>query len=268
MINLIKVKEVKTKSKKYIVVFEVENEDKEFTLSEELLVEYRLVNGKELDTKTYQKFLKDYAQDIIYQKVLHYALYKQRCTKEIVDYLKRIKVEESEYAYFLRKLYTSRILDDGSYARNFIEESFEYKKQGKKKIIFALNQKHIKPEIYMPFIENISEKAEIENVQYLINKKISSLKPQSERNAIQKLKQSLLNLGYNSSLVDSLISQNMNDLIQKSDEDTALSKDILTAKRKYRDLETKKTEKILAYLLRKGYAYHKIKSKLGDLNNE
>lgn len=265
---MIYVKEVKSKSKKYIVLINTDGEDKSFTVSEELFIEYRLLKGKELEKKTYEKFLKDYASDVVYQKVLHYALYKQRCTNDIIEYLKRNKVEKSDYSYYLNRLYKSRILDDVLYAKNYIEESFEFKKYGKKKIIYDLESKFIKPELYRDFIDNITDQKQIENIEYLFNKKIASLKPQSIRQAIQKIKTTIVNKGYDISLVNTVVNNHQATIEEKIDEDEALTKDIQYALKKYKNQETKKNEKILASLLRKGYSYHKIKSKLGDFKDE
>ncbi|MCK5731709.1 MAG: RecX family transcriptional regulator, partial [Tenericutes bacterium] len=148
--------ESKYHKRKYLIVISDSKKDEEFLVSEDLMVEYRLVKGKELDKKQYLKFKEASKRDEIYQKVLHYALYKQRCTYDIKQYLDKKEVYQERQKYYLEKLRKSRILDDKNYTYNYIHEAFEFKKSGPKKIIYDLSRKKISEELYQPIIDALS----------------------------------------------------------------------------------------------------------------
>ena len=262
------VKEVKAKKKKYLVTLSIDDSEKEFLVSEELLVEFRLVKGKILDDVLFQKFVNAYKKDEIYQKVLHYALFKPRCTHEIIAYLERLKVDEEDYKYHLHKLYKSKILDDEAYVKNYVSEAFEFKLVGPRKIAYDLDNKRIKKELYQPLLDQISEERLMENINNLLEKKIHSLKKQSSRQMNIKIKQYLVDKGYDFELVNRAIDSHRSLIERFADEDSALKRDLQNAKRKYRFEDQKKTEKIYAYLLRKGYSYHKIKAEIGEYEDE
>ncbi len=261
---MIKVTEVKIKGKKYLVTIESKNKVSEYLVSEDLLLEFRLVKDKILEETQFEKFKKYHAKDEIYQKVLHYALFKQRCTHDIIEYLERLKIEEEDYKFYLHKLYSSKILDDRSYCENYIIESFEFKLNGPRKIINELEKKRLKKELYEDLIQNIDEDRIRENIDRLLSKKVHGIKTQSIKKSIDQLKRFIVNKGYDYSTIDSLIRERMDEIEDKSNEDEALVKDIALAKKKYKTVTTQKKDKILAFLLRKGYSYHKIKAKLGD----
>lgn len=262
-----KVTSVKAKKKQYLVEFRSDSKVKEYVVSEELLLEYRLVKGKELDDTTYVKFQSELKKDANYQKVLHFALYKPRCTHEVVEFMKRKTIEEDQFKYHLNKLHKARILDDELYVSNYVNEAIEFKRQGPNKIRFDLESKHLNKEWIDASLAMVSKKTIASNIQYLFDRKLDSLKNQSVTKSVNQLKRFLVNKGYTFEQVNEVVSDNMNSIQSVSDEEEAILDDIRQAYKKYRN-ETEKKEKILAYLLRKGYTYHTIKLKIGEYENE
>jgi len=262
------VTEVKAKKKQFNITIQQGNSKKEYLVSEELFLDFRLVKGKELSDTELKKFLSAYSRDSLYQKTLNYALFKQRCTHDIIEYLKRLGIPEEAYKYYLHKLYLSRILDDESFTKNYINESFDLKLNGPRKIIFELENKKIRKELYQSFIEEISNKRIMENINLLLERKLKSLRPQSVSKTMQTIKQFIVNKGYDYSDIDSAINEHHSLIVTEASEDSALEKDLSYAIRKYAEETKKKHEKIVGYLLRKGYSYHKIKVKMGEYDEE
>ena len=254
---------VKPKQKQYVVTIKSEKSEHEFQLSEELLLEYRLVNGKELDEPTYIAFQSDLAKDQLYQKVLHYALYKQRCTYDIIEYLKKKDVHPDTFKYYLNKLRNARILDDESYVSNYVNEAFDLKRHGPKKIRFDLERKHIKPEQIDNALADITHQKVMQNINILYRKKLQSIKSQSVTKSVNSIKQFISTKGYDYPLIDQVIQEHMDEIQERSNEQSAIKRELEKAMKKYKD-DPKKNEKIIANLLRKGYRYHTIKAKMGE----
>jgi len=268
VISLNTVIRVKPKRKQYQIEIKTDKGIKEYLVSEELLLEYRLVKGKELDDSTYQAFRSELEKDALYQKVLHFALYKPRCTNDIVEFMKRKQINPDQYKYHLNKLHKAHILDDQSYVNNFVSESVEFKRMGPNKIRFDLSTKHLNIEWIDSAIQSIPKKTIMANANLLAERKLASMKKQSVSKSIQQLKTFLVNKGYDFEIVNEVVNQHLSDIKESSDEEEAIQGDIVQAYRRYRNETTKKKEKILAYLLRKGYTYHTIKAKIGEYEDE
>ena len=79
------VKSLKKSRNKYIV--EIDNEKYEF--SENIIVNYRLVKGKEIDSITLLSALRDNSLDSLYLKTERYVINYNKSEKEIIRYLKK-----------------------------------------------------------------------------------------------------------------------------------------------------------------------------------
>lgn len=260
---MVVVQHVKPVKKNFLVLLKKDKEE-EYIVSEELLLEFRLLKGKELSDADYKKFKEAYKSDELYQKILHYALYKQRCTQDIEAYLTKKSVFGKEQVYYLEKLRKARILDDESYTQNYIHEAFEYKRLGINKIIYDLKFKNIDESIYQPIIDQITNKQVQDNIEYLLQKKLRQSKNKSLNKTLQDIKQFIIRKGYEYEMVNSVINQHKDEIASLISEDDALDKDYLTAKKKYGKDKSKEAKNILSNLLRKGYRYNKIKERMGD----
>lgn len=259
-----KVVESKSTKRKYLVIIKSLKKEEEFLISEDLMVEFRLVKGKELEKEQFFAFKEAYKRDELYQKVLHYALYKQRCTYEIKTYLEKKNIPLESYDYYINKLKKTRILDDVNYAQNFIHEAFSYKLLGPDKIKYELSKKHIHQDMYQQFFDDISFKDIENNVITLLQKKLKSIKKGSYKKAVIDIKQFIVNKGYHFDVVNSVVDAYRDEIRKAVPENESLEKDFQLALRKYQKDKTKEYQNILAYLLRKGYSYNKIKERMGE----
>ena len=255
------------KNRRYSVIIKSESKTTNFDISEDILVEYRLVQEKVLSKTDYKKFVIANDRDKVYQKVLHYALYKMRCTKEITDFLTKKKIPYEEQAYYLKKLRKTKILDDLKYAEIFVRESFDFGKKGPKKIMYELNKKKIDKEIYMNYINLIKPEEIEENLKNLFNKKLNSIKNKSINKATQNIKQYLVTKGYSYEQVSNYVNKSSSIIKEKISEDEIIAKDYIVAQKKYKDSPNKRTN-VISYLLRRGYNYAKIKALLGEKQYE
>ena len=254
----------KLTKRRYLVVIKTPKKEEEFLVSEDLMVEFRLVKGKELDKEQFLVFKEAFTRDELYQKVLHYALYKQRCSYDIITFLEKKNIPEESHEYYLNKLKKSRILDDKNYIDNFIHESFTYKLFGPDKISYELSKKHLPKGLYQPILDSLSNKEVKENAYQLLQKKLKSIKKGSYKKALQDIKQFIINKGYHFDVANQIVDEYKEEIRKAIPEDDSLEKDFLFALKKYQKDKTKEYKNILAYLLRKGYSYNKIKERMGD----
>ena len=251
------------RKKSYTIEIKTDNTQDSFDISEDIMVEFRLVKGKALSKQEYKKFVEANNKDIIFQKVLYYALYKMRTVHEIKEYLIKKSIPKSEHKYYIDKLKQARIIDDIKFAELYIRESFEYKRIGPKKIQFDLEKKGIYDYTYKRFIEKLKPEDINNNIEYLLKKKLDSIKDKSFNKTIQTLKQFLVRKGYNIVSINLAVDRNNVLITSYINEDKSLLKDYEIASKKYRNKEDKQ-KKILTFLMRKGYHYSKIKAVLGE----
>ncbi len=265
---MIKVKSLKNlRHKRYKVVIDDQGKEQSYQVSEDLIVEYRLVNDKVLDQALYLDFVKASMRDAIYQKVLHFALYKMRSSQEIHDYLERKTIPQSQHAYYLDKLKKAGILNDRLFTETYIKEQFQFKHSGPLKIARDLQQKGIPKVMYQPYLDQIGDDDIEAQMQLLFDKKLGSMKPMSMINAKRSLLTYLLGRGFDMEQSKRFIERHHDQLKIASQASKGLDRDFTLALKKYRHTEQKR-QKIIAFLMRKGYPYAEIKKKVEASDDE
>jgi|GEM_PF-2070704 len=266
------VKDIEKKKGQYQVTFLHQGETFSVKVSDHLILEYRLVQGKMLDKETYQAFNESLNHDKYRQKLLHYCQYKPRSVHEARQYLSQFDLPEKAKASYLDKMKSMHLLDDDLYAKNYVEEYSHYRMMGPIKIAFDLKQKGIHPSLVDKYLSHYHHDLVKENIYKWIDKKLKTVK---SNKSIYKIKSSLkayiANKGFDISLVHQLIESKDDQFKHMIDEDKALQKDFDHYLRKYKKSNQSQnmTEYILPKLMQKGYAYHKIKNLIeGEAFNE
>ena len=150
---------------------DAEGEIYELTLHEEIMLDYRLVVGKELDEETFD-MLKN-SED--YQKAYSYAIgilaRRMYTEKEIRRKLYERKTADDIVEDVVAKLFEIEVLNDAAYARVYIENQLQMGKKSKRQITSDLYAKGVSANIIddlMDLFEEVSESA-------LITKEIKKL---------------------------------------------------------------------------------------------
>ncbi|MFP4478443.1 MAG: RecX family transcriptional regulator [Candidatus Izemoplasmatales bacterium] len=253
-----KVKDLVFKKKKYLVSFEEIDED--FVVSEELILEYRLVRGKILDDRTFKSFKESVLQDKYRQKLLYYATYKPRTIKEAKLYLDKYDVPESAKQKYIDQLIQAHILDDDLYAKNYIEEYAHFRMIGPNKIKYDLIKKGISEKLIQQYLPTYDQNLIQDNIHKLIQKKMKSIKNKPMKKVLLSLKTFITNKGYDYSDVQKAIENNKSLIASYIDEDGALQKDYDQYLKKFKRSHKSESFKnyVIPKLLQKGYAYPKI----------
>ncbi len=264
-----KVTDLTQKGKNYLVKIAHEEKVVEYKVSEDLVIEFRLLVGKEFEQKQMQKINEAINKDANYQKVLHYALFKPRTKKEIFTYLEKLKIED--FGYYLTKLDKLKLINDQLYAENYVSDAINFKKDGPKKILEDLRKKGIALEDINHQLNNYAQSLLEENIKYWLDKKLRTTKNKPYYQTKNMIITFLLNKGFDYGDVNSVFSSNKEIIANDIDEESLIIKEISYLKTKYLKKEQKLTlnQYLTNKLLAKGYQYSIIKkylegSLLGD----
>lgn len=244
-----------------VIIMDETNKETKYSVSEDLIVDFRLVRKKILSEIEFLAFVNATHKDKIYQKVLYFATYKQRSEKEVKTYLTKKQVLEIDQLYYIDKLRKVSILNDDSYTKNYVFEAFNYKLLGPRKIIRDLKLKGIEKGMYEPYISELKHDDIIKNIETLFYKKYRGYKNCSLKKAVASIKTFLANKGYNFIDVDLVINRNFSILSENVNEKQAIKRDYEIIAKNYERKQPKQNKKqyIITKLLAKGYEYSEIK---------
>lgn len=237
------IKKLKSKNL-YLVTID----DKDYKVTDDIIVKYALSKDKKINDLTYDEFIKDVGLDYYYIKVCNYISYQFRSENEIRNYLKDNDCNDESIETLITKLKNVTLIDDKALAQ-FILNSMINNLKGPKAYLNKLYER------------KVSEKAiydkdiEIE----VLEKNIEKNKDKYKKYPIKKQKncliQKLLRDGFSESLVFKEISK-----INFEDESLeTLQRDYEKLLRRYHELDkNERKRKIITSLLNKGYTYSEV----------
>jgi regulatory protein len=229
---------------KYKILFDTE----ELTLYEDIILKYELLIKKEITLDDLDKIIKDNNDYDAYNMALNYIEVKMRNRKELYLYLSKKGFEKSLINETISKIEKLGLLDNKAYIKAYINDKVNLTLDGPYKIKKSLIDLDFNENDIDNYLNTFDDKVWKSKIEKLINKKKSIMKNKSYYMFIQKIKNDLYNMGYDSYMID----DKLKDIKYESN---ALENDYKKACKKYDD-ETK----IINYLLRKGYSYEEIKT--------
>ncbi|MBQ9900454.1 MAG: RecX family transcriptional regulator [Acholeplasmatales bacterium] len=186
------VKNLKKNKNKYIVT--IDNTD--YTFSENIIVKYRLVKGKEIDNQTLKSAISENHYDSLYLKAERYAINYRKSEKEIVRYLKNKECDNQTIQKIVSKLRSLKLIDDSSLVID-LANSLVKKYNGKKMIEAKLKEKGINDELIDMALDNIDYDLYINYLEKLYLKvKDKYNKFDDDYIRINKIKAYLISRGY------------------------------------------------------------------------
>jgi regulatory protein len=254
------VKKVEKNKKDYTVYFQINQKEESFDVSDEIILDYRLVKGKILEDEKYAEFKEAVLHDQYRQKLWHYATYKPRTIQEARQYLDQFDVPEAAKAKYIEKLKEAHILDDELYVKNYIEEYSSYRMIGPRKIEMDLRNKGISTNQINRMMGLYKASLMKENIKHLLEKKIKSSKNKPLFKLKESIKSYLMNKGYDYEMVNGVVDEMSSDIKEGNDEDMALQKDFDQYLNKYKRSNQSQSfrDYLIPKLMQKGYPYHKI----------
>jgi regulatory protein len=263
---VVKVRKLSPNKKRYAVTFLLaDDSEATFLVSEDLVVEYRLIPGKILEDFAFMAFKKEAGIDDVFQKALAYGLRYPQSVLGMKQYLEEKSVPAESIPAILEKLAQKKILDDGLYAKLYVQDHFSNRREGKEKIAFDLKRKGIPSDLVSKQFEGIAPKDEFANMNLLFDRKIASLKGKPGKKAMALMGAHLVAKGYDRDQVASFVEVRAKVLFRETDDETLIQKDFEKMVRRYHGdpLSDHATiEKIIRSLMNKGYSYAQIKKQI------
>lgn len=227
---------------KYKVYFD----NNEIILFEDVILKYDLLLLKDVSLELLDKIISENKFYEAYDMSLNYIEIKMRNKKEIYKYLKKKEYNEDLINKVVDKLTSLKILNDKQYISAYINDKINLSNDGPYKIKKSLLELEFNENDIDNYLNNFSDSIWRDRLIKITNKKKSLMNNKSYYMFITKLKNDLFNLGYDKYMIDDVLSN-------IKYESTALEKDYNRALKKYND-----KNKIINYLLRKGYNYDEI----------
>ncbi|MCI6508449.1 MAG: RecX family transcriptional regulator [Bacilli bacterium] len=243
----IKVLSVEKKGKKYLVY--VSTEEEPIKLTEDSIVNNRILKGSVIDAETWEKIKKGKDAAFIFDKVLNYIDFKPRTTKEIRTYLKQKEIDNETINNIIERLEEIHYLDDDKYTKMYIEEGIKNKK-GPQLIIYSLSELGIDKGLINKYLSLYTKDLMQDNALDVGKKhqKLNLKYPAKKQRELvfQKLSRS----GYYTETINYVL----NNLDYPSDSMEQLKDEYQKLKKKTDD-----KNKIITTLITKGYRYEDIK---------
>lgn len=108
----------------------------------------------------------------LYLKIANYCDYQERCTHEVCEKLSELGATEDSKDLILAQLEKEGLLNDERFAISYTQGKFRFKKWGKIKIRYQLQQKQIPKNYMLNALELINEQEYLDTLTELLEKKI------------------------------------------------------------------------------------------------
>ena len=183
-----------------------------------------------------------------YYKMINYIKKKLRTEKEIKDKLKNLNYSLEEIDFIINKLKLQKYIDDAFYVDAYINNQINLTLNGPNKIIYDLSKLGINEgKLY---VDNINDEIWQEKVKKVADKYVKVNHNYSKNMLIIKLKNYLVNLGYDVNKYNDIIQE-----IKVLNENEVMKKEYDKIKKRYeKKYNGKELElKIKDYLYKKGF---------------
>ena len=191
--------------------------DVEYILYEDIILKYDLLT-KNINEKDLINFLNENKKYEAYYTALKYINIKLRTKKEVKEYLLKKNYNDSNIEYATSRLEQEKYLDERLYAKSYILDAINLKNIGPNKIVMELTNLGIDKNIVLDELFIFNDHLEQEKIYKYIEKSIKNNHNNSSYILKNKIKQNLINLGYNPSIINRCLNEydiDDNEIYQK-----------------------------------------------------
>lgn len=182
--------------------YEVILDNKSFLLHEDLILKYSLLIKKEIDEDELKKLENENKKYLVYDEALKYLKTKMRSINEMRLYLLKKEYKKELVEEVITMLIKQKYLDDDTYTKAFIHDKIVLSNDGVNKIRMQLKKNGVESDIIENNLPIFTKEIQSEKIEKLINKQIKTNHNKSKRVLSLKIKNDLVQLGYDSRLID------------------------------------------------------------------
>ena len=192
--------------------YKVYVDDEVYKLYDDIIVKYGLTMKSSITQQDLDKVLEENDKLSSYYESIKYISRKMRSTKEIKEYLKNKEISDSVIDETINRLKENNFLNDDLYLKAYVTDRLNLSNDGPNKIKKNLIKLGIFENKINDYLSNIDESIYEERIKAYADKKIKVNHTNSGIMLKAKLQQDLVNLGYDRSMVISILSSyNIND---------------------------------------------------------
>ena len=181
-------------------------EDKDIKIHEDLILKYELLLTRNIDSSLLEKIELENKKYECYNLAIKYLKSRQRSKKEIYEYLNKKEIDKRYIDEIIELLINQGYLNDEFYINSYIHDKILLSSDGPLKIKKYLLSNNLDSDLVNSKMLEYTEELEVERIKKIINKLIKS-NNKSNYNFKIKIKNYLINLGYNIDLVNKEVSK-------------------------------------------------------------
>jgi regulatory protein len=135
--------------------------DGRFAFGLPAIVAARLAQGQYLSDSEIEDLREEGTGETAYNRVLNYLSYRPRSQWEVVDYLQKRDVPDSQIEAIVERLSRAGLLDDEDFARYWVENRERFRPRGPSALRYELRRKGLSHEVIEQVLEplDVSESA-------------------------------------------------------------------------------------------------------------
>ena len=192
--------------------YKVYVDDEVYKLYDDIIVKYGLTMKSSISQEELDKALEENDKLSSYYESIKYISRKMRSVKEIKEYLRAKDISDSVIDETVNRLKENNFLNDDLYLKAYVTDRLNLSNDGPNKIKKNLIKLGIFENKINDYLSNIDESIYEERIKAYADKKIKVNHTNSGIMLKAKLQQDLVNLGYDRSMVISILSSyNIND---------------------------------------------------------
>lgn len=175
-----------------------------FGLDLENFMKLGLKVDQELSDEEIRKIIKSGEFQKVSDKLLNFSMLRPRSIKEVKDWLRRKKVNESIHKDLFNRLKRLELLDDTKFAKWWVEQRLAFKKPSRRILYYELSIKGVEKNI----IEDVLEEVNIDEekiARNLIKSKAYKWERFDEKIKKQKMQTFLLGKGFGWNIVSKVV---------------------------------------------------------------
>jgi len=228
-----------------------------FAVDETILIKYNLFKGTQLTPEEINQIEAAEFEQKAYQKALVYATGRLRAKGQIIQKLREQAVPKPVIARVIDRLEAVNVINDQHYAQAYVHSMVTSGKLGPRGIRYKLQQLRIAPDDITDALVDYDDDDQLSHLAHHVEKLMHKYERQAHYMAVQKTRQKLQQLGFDTSLINQAMQDY--DLANDPDDDQEwdnLNHDALIAANRYRQYEGWEFKKrIKAAMFRKGYDF-------------
>ncbi len=238
----------------------IENHE-DIILYDDIILKYNLLLTKNISEKDFTKIVEENKNQESYYKSIKYLSNKNRCEKEIKDYLKRCGFNNESINNTIKRLKEKNYLNEDVYLKSFINDEIKINRSGPEKIKRKLQKLGFNNDMIDEYLKNVDDLVWQEILEKIILKKIKL----NHNKGINKIKEKILfeclKDGFNKeNIINILNTINIPNNHEYLEKETKKLYEKLSLKYTGYELEIK----IKTKLINKGFTYDEVNEVLKD----